>query len=123
MRRQSLVNCPAAMVTVQLASVTRTLTPPNSDSQDPSGSRCRTGSFGALRPVRTRTRKSALAPVIIRARNPAAKFRSASSSIPARRLGSSRGVQVVSPDETGRNTASITVRVPQLTRASSRSCG
>jgi hypothetical protein len=74
-------------------------------------------------PVRTRIRKSALVCVIFRARNPAAKFRSASRSIPACRLGSSKGVQVVSPQETGRNTASITVRVPQLTRASSRSCG
>jgi hypothetical protein len=105
------------------ASMTRTLTPPNRDSQDPSGRRRRTGSFGALFPVRTRIRKSAFVCVIFRARNPAAKFRSASSSIPARRLGSSRGVHVVSPQETGRNTASITVRVPQLTRASSRSCG
>ena len=43
--------------------------------------------------------------------------------MPARRLASRAGAQVVSPLDTGLNTASMTVRDPQLTRTSSRSIG
>jgi hypothetical protein len=68
-------------------------------------------------------RKSAFVAAICAARYPAAKPRSASSSIPARRLANSSGAQAVSPSEQGRKTASMPVRVPQLTRASSRSIG
>ncbi|HEY3958527.1 MAG TPA: hypothetical protein VGM53_34620 [Streptosporangiaceae bacterium] len=123
MSRQPSQDRPVLVVMVISASMTRTGTPPKRDSQEPSGRRRKTGSLGELFPVRTRIRKPALVAAISLASQPAAKLRSASSSIPACRLASSGGVQVVSPMETGRNTASMTVRVPQLTRASSRSIG
>ena len=121
--RQPLVACPVLVVTVISASMTRTGMPPKRDSQDPSPQRLRTGSFGEQFPLRTRIRKPALVPAICAARNPAPKFRSASRIMPACRLASSAGAQVVSPLDTGLNTASMTVRVPQLTRTSSRSIG
>ena len=76
--REPLVACPALVVTVTWASMTRTGIPPKRDSHDPSGRRLRTGSPGAPLPARTRIRKSALVPAICAARNPAPKPRSAS---------------------------------------------
>ena len=55
--RQPLVACPALVVTVISASMTRTGMPPKRDSQDPSPQRLRTGSFGEQFPLRTRIRK------------------------------------------------------------------
>ena len=85
------VACPALVVKVISASMTRTGMPPKRDSHDPSGRRCRTGSFGELFPVRTRIRKSASVAAICAARKPAPKFRSASRTIPACRLPSRLG--------------------------------
>ena len=82
------------------ASMTRTGAPPKTDSQVPSGRRRTTGSFGARLPMRTRIRKSAPVAAICAARNPAPKFRSASRTIPARRLRGRAGAQVVSPSRT-----------------------
>jgi hypothetical protein len=77
--------------------MTRTGTPPKSDSQEPSGRRCMTGSFGELPlPDRTRIRNSASAAAICAAaRNPATKLRSASLGHLGRGRGRSR--QAVQP--------------------------
>lgn len=71
----------------------------------------------------TRITDPARVAAICAAGKPAAKFRSAGRTIPARRLVGSSRAQVVSPAGAGRNTASITVRVRQLSNAGTRGTG
>ena len=83
--RDPLAELPALVVTVQAVDDA------DGDAAQegqpgPVGQALQDGETGAPYPILTRTRKSASAAAIFRARGPQPKFRLASSSIPARRL-------------------------------------
>ena len=119
--RQPLVACPVLVVTVILASMTRTgfaearHRPVAAAAQD----RKLRGAVPAADP----DQEAGPGSRDLRGQEPGAEVPVGEQDHARVQAGEQCRAQVVSPLDTGLNTASMTVRVPQLTRTSSRSIG
>jgi hypothetical protein len=100
---------PSWQVTVTVAAMTRTLTPPMTDRNDPSGNLLSTG---GRRVAVNRTRNRARVAATSARNSPASKPRSISTSIDSSSRGSSCRAQASSPAAGDPNTAPISARVP-----------